>query len=112
MTITARSWRAHTPSASKPAAASHRRWSSMVLGWSYTPSTGVTTSAGSSGTTTSRARTTARPEPVGDEDEHVRLTCALGQWVAETAHAKIGGYVCGQGSEHLRTLVDADQLRL
>jgi hypothetical protein len=25
---------------------------------------------------------------------------------------EIGGYVCGQGSEHLRTLVDADQLRL
>ena len=69
-------------------------------------------SAGSSGTTTSRARTTARPEPVGDEDEHVRLTCAVGQWVPEAAHAKIGGYTCGQGSEHLRTLVDADQLRI
>jgi hypothetical protein len=70
----------------------------------------------------------ARPEPGGDAGEQVGLTCtvevvhgerrhdevevALGQRVLKTAHAKIGGEVCGHGSEHLRTLVDADQLCL
>src|SRR5215207_4599692 len=51
-TITQRSWRAQTTSASRPAAASHRIWSAAVLGWSYAPSIAVTTSTGS-GTTTS-----------------------------------------------------------
>ena len=38
---------------------------------------------------------------------------AVGYWVLETAHSQIGGGdVCGRGSEHFRTLVDADQFRL
>jgi hypothetical protein len=71
----------------------------------------------------------ARPEPGSDAGEQVRLTCtvevvhgehrhdevevALGQWVLETAHAQIGrGDLCGCGSDHPRTLVDSDELRL
>jgi len=47
------------------------------------------------------------------ERRHAVVEVALGQWVLETAHAQIGGGdVCRRRSEHLRTLVDADQLRL
>jgi hypothetical protein len=42
--ITARSWRAQTTSGCKPASASQRTCSVMVLGWSHTPSIGVTSS--------------------------------------------------------------------
>ena len=55
----ARSWRAHDHPRPSPAASSHPSWSATVLGMSYTPSMGVTTSAGSSGTTTSPS--TKRP---------------------------------------------------
>ena len=102
----------------------------MVLGRSYTPSIGVTTSAGSSGTTTSPStnrppgrsrsattseeiRLTCSVEMVHGERRHDEVELALRQWVLETAHAQIsGGDVSGRGGEHLRTLVDADQLRL
>ena len=57
------SWRAQTTSASKPAAASHRTWSSTLLGCSYTPSIGVTTSAASRVPRNHRART-VRPADV------------------------------------------------
>jgi hypothetical protein len=76
-----------------------------------------------------RAQTVRPAGAGGDAGEEVRLTCAvevvhrqrrhdevegaLGQCILETAHAQIGGGdIYGRGSEHLRTLVDADQLHL
>jgi hypothetical protein len=52
---------------SNPAAASHRNLSPTVLGWSYTPSIGVTTSTGIVGYhNAARHEPSARPEPVDD----------------------------------------------
>jgi hypothetical protein len=103
-----RSWRAQTPSALKPAAASHRTWSSIGLGWSYTPSISVhDTGRIVRHHKVADHKPPARPEPGGDAGEQVRLTCAvevvhrqrrhdevevaLGRCILETAHAQSGG---------------------
>ena len=95
---------------------------------SYTPSIGVTTSAGSSGTTTSPStKRPPGPSRLGDAREQIRLTgtvevvhsergddeveAALGERVLETTDPQVGpGDNAGRRGQHLGALVDADQL--
>jgi hypothetical protein len=128
-TITARSWRAHTTSALRPAAASHkglvvrcsacrtrRRWCDdvgRILGYydvaEHEPS--------------------ARPEPGGDAGEQVRLyrhhqggarraptqrgrSCPRAVGPRDSSRDIGSGDGCGRGNKDLCALVDADQLRL
>jgi hypothetical protein len=79
-----------------------------MLGWSYTPSISVTTSAGIVRYhNVAEHKPSARPEPGDDAGEQVRLSCAVEvvycgrrhdevevahvQCILETAHAQIGG---------------------
>jgi hypothetical protein len=78
---------------SNPAAASHRNLSPTVLGWSYTPSIGVTTSTGIVGYhNAAKHEPSARPESVDDAARRSALP-APSRWcmasAADTTRSKL-----------------------